>query len=244
MKRPPRTNEEWVYWGKNDPLFGVLTTAGRERGGDHPWTLDDVREQGRAYFEEVLVRWRQYGMGGHHCTEIGCGTGRLTAQLAEHFDRVTGVDVSAEQLASARQLLEHELDRVDLFQVTLPQLPLHDSACDGVFSCEVFQHFDSDEPMLEYLRESYRVLLPGGTLCFQVPVRGVAPSTPLASRDRNGVLRIARGIGRRRMMIYRQYDAASVLAYMRVIGFQRTQLLVSDSTTHGGVESYFFATKA
>lgn len=33
--------------------------------------------------------------------DVGCGTGQLTAQLADHFDRVIGLDPSADQLANA-----------------------------------------------------------------------------------------------------------------------------------------------
>lgn len=33
--------------------------------------------------------------------DVGCGTGQLTTQLADHFDRTLGLDPSADQLASA-----------------------------------------------------------------------------------------------------------------------------------------------
>ncbi|WP_158588118.1 class I SAM-dependent methyltransferase [Actinomadura logoneensis] len=35
--------------------------------------------------------------------DMGCGDGRLTCRLARHFDRVTGLDVSASAIARARQ---------------------------------------------------------------------------------------------------------------------------------------------
>src|SRR5690606_1048641 len=35
--------------------------------------------------------------------DVGCGTGQLTALLAQHFRKVVGIDPSAEQLANASQ---------------------------------------------------------------------------------------------------------------------------------------------
>lgn len=243
MTEVPRTNKEWEYWGKADPMFGVLTSQGREKSGSNPWTVDEVREQGRKYFAEVYPHWQGYGVGRLHCLEIGCGTGRITRQLVDHFDQVTGVDVSAAQLASAKELLGSEADRVQLTLVATPVLPLADGACDGIFSCEVFQHFDADEPLAQYLRESFRVLTSKGTICFQVPLEGVTPATALASRLRNTILRVARSLGRRRMMIYRKYQAAALLALLNDTGFIRVEIRVMHSAAHGGFESYFFGTK-
>lgn len=243
MSEPPRSNKEWEYWGKHDPMFGVLTLPGREKSGGNPWTVEEVLEQGRAYFADVLPHWQQYGMQRRHCIEIGCGTGRLTRQLVDHFDRVTAVDVSADQLASARLLLGDQTNRVALMLVAAPLLPVPDGVADGVFTCEVFQHFDSDTPVFSYLRESYRALAPGGTTCFQVPLKGVTPDTALSSHWRTLLLRVARVLGRRRMMIYRRYDARVMLRTLEEIGFVRVQLRVIRSVCHGGFESYFFATR-
>jgi ubiquinone/menaquinone biosynthesis C-methylase UbiE len=242
MAKPPRTNAEWQYWGSHDPYFGVATVRGRERGAANAWTIESLRASGAAYFDDVRERWAKYGMGSEHCAEIGCGSGRVTTQLVRHFARVTAVDVSSDQLERAKELLGPDASRVKLALVSEPRIPVEDAACDGVFCCEVFQHLDSDEVVRAYFREAYRVLRPGGTFCLHVPVRGVHPRTLTASAFRNSVLRLARLVGWRRMMVYRQYEARVLIEWLREAGFRRPELLVSYSEGHGGVEPLLFAT--
>ena len=47
----------------------------------------------------------------HQALDFGCGVGRLTQALAEHFERVAGVDIAASMIARARQENRHG-DRV------------------------------------------------------------------------------------------------------------------------------------
>src|SRR5712691_9314271 len=98
-------------------------------------------------------------MGSERCVEIGCGTGRITRQLASCFRHVTALDVSPGQLETARRLLENVVHNVEFTLVSTPHLPVDDGMCDGVFSCEVFQHPDPAVPLLrDYISEAYRVL--------------------------------------------------------------------------------------
>jgi ubiquinone/menaquinone biosynthesis C-methylase UbiE len=242
MAKPPRTNAEWQYWGSHDPYFGVATVRGRERGAANAWTVESLRASGAAYFDGVRERWAKYGMGSEHCAEIGCGSGRVTTQLVRHFGRVTAVDVSSDQLERAKELLGPDASRVKLALVSEPQIPVENGACDGVFCCEVFQHLDSDDVVRAYLREAYRVLRPGGTFCLHVPIRGIHPRTLTTSAFRNSVLRLARLVGWRRMMVYRQYEARTLIEWLRESGFKRPELLVTYSEGHGGVEALLFAT--
>ena len=244
MRTRPSSNAEWQFWGSTDPLYAVATLAGRDRNGPNPWTLDELRASGARYFVGVHRQWKRYGIGSEHCVEIGCGAGRITAQLSRHFGRVTAVDVSPHQLEMARRLLGADLERVALALVDEPRLPVPDSSCDGVFTCEVFQHLESNEPVLAYLREAFRVLKSGGTLCFQVPVRGLHPRSLLASSARNRLLRLLRAFGRRRMMIYRQFDAHQLLSALLEIGFTDPELNVSYNREHRGFEAFFLARKA
>ena len=147
-----QSNREWIFWGKHDPLYAVATFPGKQIGGQAPWTAEDLLEMGRMYFADVYRQWRQYGVGSEHCVEIGCGSGRITRQLCSHFRRVTGIDVSPEQLQVARQLLGETADNATFILVAEPVLPLPDLSCDAIFSCEVFQHFDDDRPLHAYLQ--------------------------------------------------------------------------------------------
>ncbi len=243
MTKAPVSNREWIYWGETDPLFGVLTRPNRHRGGANPWSLDEVRADGAEYFASVIRHWRQYGCGADHCVEIGCGSGRITAQLASHFARVTALDVSPAQVAMATTMLGERASAVDFHVVTAAAIPLPDASCDGVFSCEVFQHFASFETSEAYFREAARVLRPGGTLCVQIPVRGVHGGGFLGSAARRLLLRAARPLGRRRMMEYRLYPAPAVLAALDAARLVRTEMRLFRPHPAEGFHGYYFATR-
>ena len=55
----------------------------------------------RAELEGLFGRLGADPRGGV-CVEVGCGPGRMTAVLAERFDRVVAVDVSQGMLERAR----------------------------------------------------------------------------------------------------------------------------------------------
>lgn len=238
-----RTNKEWIFWGEHDPLFAVTTRQGKDIGGEAPWTAEEFLATGDRYFADVYRQWQQYGVGSDHCVEIGCGSGRITRPLLRRFNRVTAVDVSPAQLENARRLLGDDARRVTFTLVSQPALPVDGESCDGVFSCEVFQHFDSETPLAAYLRDAARVLKPNGTICFQVPVRGVSRRSFLSSRVRHAALRLARKLGRRRMMIYRQYDASTILHLLVQNGFCEPEMRVFRAAEQEGMHAYFLAKK-
>jgi ubiquinone/menaquinone biosynthesis C-methylase UbiE len=237
------SNREWIFWGRHDPLYAVTTRPGKEMGGPAPWTPEEFLEVGRLYFADVYRHWQQYGVGSEHCVEIGCGSGRITRQLISRFRRVTALDVSVEQLQNARRLLGASASGVALTLVSEPILPLPNVSCDAVFSCEVFQHVDTHQPIADYLREAHRVLVPGGTVCFQLPVRGVHRSSFLSSRARTAMLRLLRRLGRRRMMIYRQYPADLVFRLLTDAKFQNLEMRLFQAAQHEGFVAYFFGRK-
>jgi SAM-dependent methyltransferase len=94
--------------------------------------------------------------------------GRITQQLARHFTRVTGTDVSEDQIAYARSHVAG--DHVNLQVTDGATLPLEDHSEDAVFSCHVFQYFDSLEGARVELAEVARVCRPGATLCIHLPL--------------------------------------------------------------------------
>ena len=181
MSKPePKSNLEWKEWGRNDPLFGVASWPGKQKGGSAPWTDAEFYELGKsdwAVFEKV---WRSYGMDSESCVEIGCGAGRMTMQLAKTFQHVTAVDVSEDMIAYARQHVSAA--NADFVVVNGTSLPRPDQSTTGVFSTHVFQHFDSLEYADLYFAEIARILKPGGTLMIHMPVFEWHPRTTWLTR--------------------------------------------------------------
>lgn len=100
--------------------------------------------------------------------EIGCGPGRLMRPLSRHFGEIHGVDVSDEMVRMARRKLEgvphahpHHAPNSNLEAFA-------DDSFDFVYSYAVFQHIPSREVVIGYLKESWRVLKPGGILRCQI----------------------------------------------------------------------------
>ena len=105
--------------------------------------------------------------GNWRALEIGCGPGRLMRPMSRHFVEIEGVDVSDEMIALAREKLgdvpnahPHATDGASLAL-------FGDESFDFVYSYAVFQHIPSREVILEYLRETHRVLRTGGLVRFQ-----------------------------------------------------------------------------
>ena len=96
--------------------------------------------------------------------EAGCGTGAQTAILARRSPgaRITAVDIAADSLAAAKQRLV-AMDGADVCfqQADCERLPFADHHFDHVFICFVLEHLAQPENVL---RESKRVLKPGGSL--------------------------------------------------------------------------------
>jgi ubiquinone/menaquinone biosynthesis C-methylase UbiE len=94
--------------------------------------------------------------------EIGCGPGRLLRPMSRYFGEIHGIDVSDEMIAQARQKLRgvphahvHHAGGSDLAM-------FEDGSFDFVYSYAVFQHIPSAAVVFSYLRETVRVLKPGG----------------------------------------------------------------------------------
>jgi len=130
--------------------------------------------------------------------EIGCGVGRMTRHLASRFRNVTAIDVAASMIEQAKSL-NPELKNVTFevgSGVDLAQFP--DGSFDYIISYIVFQHIPRVEIIYNYIRESLRVLKPGGRFRFQArncPPGAYADTYTGAAIDLNEVRRIAEAAG-------------------------------------------------
>lgn len=105
--------------------------------------------------------------GDETVLDAGCGSGRITAALAERLPRgrVIGVDASPEMVARARA---HLRDRAEVRLADLTALELEEPV-DAVFSTAVF-HWVRDHDRL--FARLYAALRPGGRLVAQCGGKG------------------------------------------------------------------------
>jgi ubiquinone/menaquinone biosynthesis C-methylase UbiE len=110
--------------------------------------------------DAVLDAVRAIGARPCDLLDVGCGTGRLLANVAGRWDgvRLTGIDASAEMIAAACR--QHEGDARFAFQHgDASALPLPSESFDVVTSTMSFHHW---RDQTGGIREVARVLRPGG----------------------------------------------------------------------------------
>lgn len=162
-----RLARTWEALGRDDPFWAVLTEQ-EQRGGK--WDPEVFFATGVAEMKQLAVELERRGLrlGGARALDFGCGVGRITQALADHFERVDGVDISAPMLEQARRFNARG-EVCHFAENRCPDLRLFDDGqFDFVYSRIVLQHMPV-QMARRYLEEFCRVLRPGGLLYFQIP---------------------------------------------------------------------------
>ncbi len=159
----------------------------REVDTGHWWHVG-MHRIGEALAGDQLAR-------GGRLLDAGCGTGGFLARMRDlgRFDRLCGIDVSAEAVELARRAVPE----ADVRVAPLDAIPFADREFELVSSLDVLQHVPAGA-LERSLAELHRVLRPGGTLLVRT----------------NGGRH-----GRRERDDWRLYDAATLGAELRGAGF-------------------------
>jgi SAM-dependent methyltransferase len=98
---------------------------------------------------------------GRKTLDLGCGEGRLSRDLAALGHTIVGIDASPTMLGAAREAApEIETHLADAAALPFP---------DGAFDCVIaFMSLQDVDDLEGALRESARVLEPGGRLCVAI----------------------------------------------------------------------------
>jgi len=102
-------------------------------------------------------------MTGIEAIELGCGTGYVSYWMIRRGARVTAVDISAEQLLTARRLAAEHGAEIAFIEGNAEATGLPDAAFDFAIS-----EYGASIwcPPDKWLREAWRLLRPGGRLVF------------------------------------------------------------------------------
>ena len=138
--------------GRPDPLSGV-------RDGYDRWALVyDHDANPLPALEEPYVRAALGDVRGLDVVDLGCGTGRHTAWLAEAGAGVTALDFSAAMLARARRKVPAAAVRFLVHDLHQPW-PLGDASFDAAVCGLVLEHL---RDLRAFFTEVRRVLRPAG----------------------------------------------------------------------------------
>jgi len=101
-----------------------------------------------------------------HILDVGCGIGGSTRRLAQKTGcRVTGIDLSEVYIDTAERLTQllNMMEKVTFQACSALELPFENSTFDGVWSLQMNMNV---EDKLSWLKETYRVIKPGGRAVF------------------------------------------------------------------------------
>lgn len=133
-------------------------------------------------------------LAGCDAIELGCGTGYVSGWMARRGARVTALDLSSEQLATARRLAGQHGAEITFLEGDAEATGLPDQSFD--FAISEYGAAIWCRPGV-WLREAWRLLRPGGRLVFLgnhplsiicTPFNG-APCEPVLHRPYRGLWR-------------------------------------------------------
>ncbi|MFT4664009.1 MAG: ubiquinone/menaquinone biosynthesis C-methylase UbiE [Polaribacter sp.] len=158
--------KNWDQFGKEDPYWAILTDPDKK---DNKWDEQDFFESGRLRTDQVAKRIRRLNpnFSFHSALDFGCGSGRLTQGLANHFEMVAGVDIAASMIQLANE--KNKKDNCTYFLNEKNDLSLFkNKEFDFVFSEMTLQHMQPKYAK-NYIKDFLRIIKPEGIIMFQIP---------------------------------------------------------------------------
>src|SRR5262245_22849606 len=137
-------------------------------------TIANDYDAARGHTPAVMQQWldlvaAHVPFSPHVIVDVGCGTGRFSAPLAERFvAKVIGIDPSQRMLSVART--KHTSGRVDFRLGQAEKLPLADGTVDLGFMSMVLHDIADKEAAA---RECCRILRSGGRFCMRTCTREI-----------------------------------------------------------------------
>jgi ubiquinone/menaquinone biosynthesis C-methylase UbiE len=151
-------------------------------------TADEWVAPGEANWAAVDPDWGQWGipesevgmlpddLAGQDAIELGCGTGYVSGWMWRRGARVTGIDISDRQLATARRLAAGYQADIRFIETAAEEVPLPDGSFD--FAVSEYGAALWAEPEA-WITEAHRLLRPAGRLHFLTSTPLTALCSPL-----------------------------------------------------------------
>lgn len=161
--------KNWEGLAQRDALWSILTDD-QKKGGK--WSSDSFFDSGKREVEAILEWIQLEGISidkKSTALDFGCGAGRLSRALLNHFQKVTGVDASPTMVQignKANTDYSNQLQFVVNQSSDLSQFK--SGSFSMVFTTIVLQHIPYPQS-LKFIKEFIRILEPSGLAVFQIP---------------------------------------------------------------------------
>ncbi|HEV2770479.1 MAG TPA: class I SAM-dependent methyltransferase [Solirubrobacteraceae bacterium] len=206
---------DWDDLARLDPLWAIASAPDRRHGA---WGDDEFMATGRRKAAGIVRTLDRLGAPAarRRALDFGCGVGRVTLPLADHFDQAVGVDIAPAMVKQARaRACAAGRDDVRFLLNEREELKLSDGErFDLVYTALVLQHLPSREHVSRCARGLARLVAPGGVFMAQMPAR-LAPWARLQPGRR--AYASLRSAGVPRTLLYRRLG----LHPMRLLAFSR-----------------------
>jgi len=189
----------------------------------------------QSWARELIARLKL--RGDEHILDVGCGDGKVTAELAQALPRgsVTGVDASPQMIEFANKLFPATKFSNLRFRVMDARKLKFERQCDLIFSNAALHWVDDHEAIL---RGASVILKPGGRLMISCGGKGNAHDVFLAIRP---VMRLKRWreFFRQMPLPYFFYAPASYEKWLPKHGFRINSLqLATKEVAYAGAEGF------
>jgi SAM-dependent methyltransferase len=215
MSEGGRHRRDWTDLGELDPMWAIASTPEKRFRG---WDQAAFAKSGARKAAGVLQRLEELGVpprrGG--ALDFGCGVGRLSLPLAEHFETVVGVDIAPSMIEGARARAADAGVTNTRFVVD-GEKRLEPASFDLVYCALVLQHQPSADAALGLIERLAALVAPGGVLVVQVPTR-LAPRLRLQPGRR--IYGLLRSLGIPARFVYERLK----LQPMRMVAVSRQRI--------------------
>lgn len=185
----------WERFAREDAEYYIWTREG----------IDFSSPEGKRLFAEsgvqdaAMILRTGSPAGRRAALEIGCGVGRLSLPMSQHFEHLTAVDISPSMLAQLEQRCAES--NVENIRPVEAAGKWDDRKYDFVYSWIVFQHIEDPRVLEEYFQRIATSLAVDGIFFAHVDtrsrtplyhLRNAAPDWMLPRPWRRGIRRIRR----------------------------------------------------
>lgn len=158
--------KNWNKLGLLDPFWAIVSLKEMK---NKKWEKEAFFNTGIEEIKETIdyVKSLNLNLSFLHALDFGCGVGRLTQALANHFENVSGVDIAPSMIELANEYNKFP-QKCEYFLNDKSDLQIFsNNTFDFIYSYITLHHIEPKYTEI-YLKEFLRVLKPGGVAVFQL----------------------------------------------------------------------------